>query len=91
MMRQLEARKFSNLALWSRGVDTEIFRPRGKQFLDLPRPIWLYFGRIAVEKGVEDFLELQLPGSKLVVGDGPATAAAQAAFPAGALRGLPLR
>jgi len=81
MMRQLEARKFSNLALWSRGVDTEIFRPRGKQFLDLPRPIWLYFGRIAVEKGVEDFLKLQLPGSKLVVGDGPATALLKQRFP----------
>ena len=81
MMRQLEARGVRNLALWSRGVDTEIFRPRGKQFLDLPRPIWLYFGRIAVEKGVEDFLELQLPGSKLVVGDGPATALLKQRFP----------
>jgi glycosyltransferase involved in cell wall biosynthesis len=55
--------------------------PRGKQFLDLPRPIWLYFGRIAVEKGVEDFLQLQLPGSKLVVGDGPATALLKQRFP----------
>ena len=73
MMRQLEAHGFRNLALWSRGVDTEVFQPRGKDFLDLPRPIWLYFGRIAVEKGLEDFLDLDLPGSKLVVGDGPAT------------------
>jgi 1,2-diacylglycerol 3-alpha-glucosyltransferase/glucuronosyltransferase len=74
MMRQLESRGFSNLALWSRGVDTDVFQPRGKQFIDLPRPIWLYFGRLAVEKGIEDFLALDLPGSKLVVGDGPATA-----------------
>jgi glycosyltransferase involved in cell wall biosynthesis len=53
-------------------VDTELFRPRGKDFLDLPRPIWLYFGRVAVEKGIGDFLALDLPGTKLVVGDGPA-------------------
>jgi len=69
----LEARGFRNLAMWSRGVDTEVFRPYDKQFLDLPRPIWLYFGRVSVEKGIEDFLRLDLPGTKLVVGDGPAT------------------
>ena len=72
MQRQLEARGFRNLALWGRGVDTEVFRPRGKDFLDLPRPIWLYFGRVSVEKGIEDFLRLDLSGTKLVVGDGPA-------------------
>lgn len=72
MQRQLADRGFRNLHLWGRGVDTELFRPRGKDFLDLPRPIWLYFGRVAVEKGIGDFLELDLPGTKLVVGDGPA-------------------
>jgi glycosyltransferase involved in cell wall biosynthesis len=72
MQRQLESRGFRNLALWGRGVDTELFRPRGKDFLELPRPIWLYFGRVAVEKGIGDFLDLDLPGTKLVVGDGPA-------------------
>jgi glycosyltransferase involved in cell wall biosynthesis len=72
MLRQLEKRGFRNLAPWSRGVDTQLFRPRGKALLDLPRPIWLYFGRVAVEKGIEDFLELDLPGSQLVVGGGPA-------------------
>ena len=71
MRRQLEARGLGNLHLWGRGVDTELFRPRGKDFLDLPRPIWLYFGRVAVEKGIDDFLALDLPGTKLVVGDGP--------------------
>jgi glycosyltransferase involved in cell wall biosynthesis len=81
MMRQLEAHGFGNLALWSRGVDTDLFRPRDKDFLDLPRPIWLYFGRLAVEKGVEDFLQLELPGSKLVVGDGPATAMLKQRYP----------
>jgi len=74
MMRALEERGFANLALWSRGVDTDLFRPGPKSFLDLPRPIWLYFGRVAVEKGIDDFLRLDLPGTKLVVGDGPAMA-----------------
>lgn len=81
MKRALEARGFGNLALWSRGVDTDLFRPRNESFLDLPRPIWLYFGRVAVEKGVEDFLRLDLPGTKLVVGDGPAAARLRQAYP----------
>jgi glycosyltransferase involved in cell wall biosynthesis len=74
MRRQLESHGFRNLALWGRGVDTDLFRPRDKAFLDLPRPIWLYFGRVSVEKGVEEFLRLDLPGTKLVVGDGPVAA-----------------
>jgi glycosyltransferase involved in cell wall biosynthesis len=81
MLRQLESRNFNNLALWSRGVDTDLFRPRGKDSLDLLRPIWLYFGRLAVEKGVEDFLDLDLPGSQLLVGDGPATAMLKQRYP----------
>ncbi len=72
MRRTLEERGFRNLAMWGRGVDTSLFRPRDEPFLELPRPIWLYFGRVAVEKGIEDFLALDLPGTKLVVGDGPA-------------------
>jgi glycosyltransferase involved in cell wall biosynthesis len=82
MQRQLEGRGFRNLALWGRGVDTELFRPRDKAFLDLPRPIFLYFGRVSVEKGIEDFLRLELPGTKLVVGDGPATAELRRQYPA---------
>jgi glycosyltransferase involved in cell wall biosynthesis len=81
MQRQLELRGFRNLHLWGRGVDTELFRPRGKDFLDLPRPIWLYFGRVAVEKGIGDFLALDLPGTKLVVGDGPASEALKRRYP----------
>jgi glycosyltransferase involved in cell wall biosynthesis len=81
MRRLLESRGFSNLATWSRGVDSELFRPGDKQFLSLPRPVWLYLGRVAVEKGIEDFLRLDLPGSKLVVGDGPARADLAARFP----------
>src|SRR5206468_2295793 len=62
---------FERLRLWTRGVDTLLFRPREKSFLDAPRPITLYVGRVAVEKNLEAFLDLALPGSKYVVGDGP--------------------
>ncbi|WP_207459731.1 glycosyltransferase [Azospirillum sp. SYSU D00513] len=79
--RDLEARGFANLRRWTRGVDTELFRPRDKGFLDLPRPIALYVGRVAVEKNLEDFLRLDLPGSKLVVGDGPARAELERRYP----------
>lgn len=67
----LGARGFRNLKRWTRGVDTAMFCPRDKSFLDLPRPIHLYVGRVAVEKNVEAFLKLDLAGSKLVVGSGP--------------------
>ena len=68
---ELESRGFTRVKRWSRGVDTELFRPGDKSFLDLPRPIHLCVGRVAVEKNLEDFLKLDLPGSKVVVGDGP--------------------
>lgn len=69
---ELENRGFTNVTLWSRGVDTSLFKPGPKGFLDLPRPVFLYMGRVAVEKNIEAFLSLDLPGSKVVVGDGPA-------------------
>ncbi len=69
--RELKGHGFSNIKRWSRGVDTTLFRPRDKSFLDLPRPIALYVGRVAVEKNIEAFLALKQPGSKVVVGDGP--------------------
>lgn len=81
MLRSLEERGFQNLALWSRGVDTGVFRPGPKDFLDLPRPVWLYFGRVAVEKGIDDFLRLDLPGTQLVVGDGPALEECRRRYP----------
>ncbi len=81
MQRRLEANGITKVARWSRGVDSELFRPRPKDFLSLPRPVWLYLGRVAVEKGIEDFLRLELPGTKLVVGDGPARATLAAQFP----------
>ena len=77
----LDSRGFRNLKRWTRGVDTAMFHPRDKAFLDLPRPIHLYVGRIAVEKNVEAFLKLDLPGSKLVVGSGPQLADLKRRYP----------
>lgn len=67
----LEARRFGNVVIWSRGVDTDMFRPAPRLDWRLPRPIWAYVGRIAVEKNIEAFLDCGLPGSKVVIGDGP--------------------
>ncbi|MFI5014469.1 MAG: glycosyltransferase family 4 protein [Hyphomicrobiales bacterium] len=89
--RELAGRGFKRLMRWSRGVDAEMFRPREKKSFDLPRPIFLTCGRLAVEKNLGAFLSLDLPGSKLVVGDGPARRALEAKFPqahfTGALHG----
>ncbi len=76
VLRDLEARGFRNLAQWTRGVDTALFRPGPKPTwaAALPEPVMLYVGRLAVEKGLPDFLSLDRPGMKLVVGDGPARA-----------------
>jgi glycosyltransferase involved in cell wall biosynthesis len=78
---ELAARSFKRLMLWSRGVESELFRPREDADFGLPRPVFLYVGRVAVEKNVDAFLRLDLPGSKVVVGDGPARAALTKAFP----------
>jgi glycosyltransferase involved in cell wall biosynthesis len=71
MRKELAARGFANLATWQRGVDTELFRPRDKEFLHLPRPIAAYVGRVAVEKNIDAFLQMPWAGSKVVIGDGP--------------------
>lgn len=73
LRRDLSARGFRNLMIWPRGVDSEIFRPtEGAVFpVEMPRPIFINVGRVAVEKNIEAFLDLELPGSKVVVGDGP--------------------
>ncbi len=78
--RDLETRGFLNLAAWRRGVDTQLFKPRDKAFLDLPRPIAAYVGRIAIEKNVGAFLAMPWSGSKILIGDGPARARMQAQF-----------
>lgn len=71
LMAELRERKFRNLAYWTRGVDTDLFRPDRAIDLDLPRPIFASLGRVAVEKNLEAFLSLDLPGSKVVIGHGP--------------------
>jgi glycosyltransferase involved in cell wall biosynthesis len=80
--RELAARGFSNLQVWPGAVDTTLFRPRGKAALDLPRPVSMYMGRVAVEKGLPDFLGLNLPGSKVVVGGGPDLEKLRSRYPA---------
>ena len=72
MRRRLEARGFRNIALWTRGVDVGVFRAYPRDLLNAARPILLYAGRVAVEKNLEAFLELDVPGTKYVVGGGPA-------------------
>ncbi len=79
---ELSRRGFARVMRWSRGVDHTLFRPRDTSVLDLPRPIFLSVGRVAVEKNVEAFLSLDLPGTKVVVGDGPARGELEARYPA---------
>lgn len=88
---ELAGRGFDHLKPWTRGVDVELFHPRDKATLSfpelpdyatLPRPIFLYVGRVAVEKNIEAFLKLDLPGSKLVVGGGPQLDSLKTRYPA---------
>ncbi len=80
MVEFLQARHFTNLAAWARGVDTDLFHPNKRAakindetdtYKGLTRPIWINIGRIAVEKNIKAFLDLDLPGSKVVIGEGP--------------------
>ena len=77
---ELRSRGFRNVVLWPRGVDGRLFHPRCVD-LGLPRPVFLCVGRVAVEKNLEAFLDLDLPGSKVIVGDGPARAALARKYP----------
>jgi glycosyltransferase involved in cell wall biosynthesis len=87
ILRRLKERGFANLAHWSRGVDTDVFAPAER--LSLPgRPIFLYAGRVAIEKSIEDFLCLDLPGTKWVVGDGPARIGLESKFPEAVFHGM---
>jgi glycosyltransferase involved in cell wall biosynthesis len=82
--QELRAHGLNRLHHWSRGVDLDCFAPDAAapaEFADLPRPIQLYVGRVAVEKNIEAFLACPYPGSKVVVGDGPELAALKARFP----------
>ena len=78
---ELAARGFKRLFAWTRGVDTDLFNPNDPAVLDLPRPIFMSVGRVAVEKNLEAFLSLDLPGSKVVIGDGPQRDELKARFP----------
>ena len=77
----LAAHRFRNLATWRRGVDTGLFKPCGKDFLALPRPIAAYVGRVAVEKNIDAFLKMDWTGSKVVIGDGPERARLAKQYP----------
>jgi len=87
----LAGRGFGNIRFWSRGVDLDLFRPREREIPEalrnLPRPLHLYVGRLAVEKNLEAFLGLDLPGSKVVVGDGPQRAYLEKRYPAAVFAG----
>ena len=78
---RLANRQFGHLALWSRGVDHAIFQPYESTAFDLPGPILMYMGRVAVEKNIEAFLKLKTPGTKVVVGDGPDLEKLKAQYP----------
>jgi len=68
---ELRGQGFNNVVTWTRGIDTDLFHPREKLFADLPRPLFMYVGRVAIEKNIKAFLDLDLPGSKVIVGGGP--------------------
>lgn len=82
LMDELRDRGFDNMKLWQRGVDLQQFAPGDRALFDhLSRPVFLYVGRLAVEKSVEDFLAIDLPGSKVIVGEGPQRAELEARYP----------
>lgn len=81
MAASLKEKGFRRLLPWTRGVDTNLFRPAPARAPDEQRPVFLYVGRVAVEKGIETFLNLDLPGSKVVVGDGPMLAPLKRRYP----------
>jgi glycosyltransferase involved in cell wall biosynthesis len=79
---ELAGRGFARIRPWSRGVDLELFRPTPAEAWELPRPVFAYVGRVAIEKNIRAFLDLDLPGSKVVVGGGPQLAALRRDYPA---------
>lgn len=81
MREALAARGFRTLRPWTRGIDLVRFQPEPREGRPFPRPVFLNVGRVAVEKNLAAFLALDLPGSKIVVGDGPQRAALQRRFP----------
>jgi glycosyltransferase involved in cell wall biosynthesis len=86
MQRVLQIHGFRNTALWTRGVDIELFHPSkrgvdGGVYANLAKPVFAYVGRVSVEKNIQAFLTLDLPGSKVVVGGGPALDELRSKYP----------
>jgi glycosyltransferase involved in cell wall biosynthesis len=81
LTKELGERGFGHLGMWTRGVDVDLFRPDRAVALDFPRPIFLTLGRVAVEKNIDAFLALDLPGTKVVIGTGPQQAELKRRFP----------
>jgi len=81
LRRELTSKGFKNIRSWTRGVDTEQFNPDIPAALDLKAPVFAYIGRVSVEKNLQAFLDLDLPGTKLVVGDGPQKEELEDAYP----------
>lgn len=88
--RELSKLGINNLLRWSRGIDQTMFHPmpRDERPFDLPRPIFMTVGRVAVEKNLPAFLDLDLPGSKVVIGDGPARAELEKRYPHALFTGM---
>jgi glycosyltransferase involved in cell wall biosynthesis len=82
MRRSLEEHRFERVADYTLGVDLDLFHPGEERFTNLPRPVFTYVGRVSLEKNLPAFLGLELPGSKVVVGDGPARRKLEREFPA---------
>lgn len=81
LQKELLKQGFRSCSLWSRGVDAELFRPLPDATDNHPRPIFLCVSRLAIEKNLDAFLSLKLPGTKVMVGDGPDRARLEAAYP----------
>ncbi len=81
MRRTLLERGFEDVVIWSRGVLTDVFTPDEAFEYDTKGPVWVYVGRVAVEKNIEEFLRLSVPGVKVVIGDGPARERLSGAYP----------
>src|SRR6202790_1244050 len=81
LRQELSGRGFGKLGTWTRGVDTDLFRPDDAAALDLPRPIFMTVGRVAIEKNLEAFLSLHLPASRVVIGYGPQKAVLEHRYP----------
>ncbi len=88
LMAEFTRRGFTNLGMWTRGVDSVLFDPAHAIRLDYPRPIFVNVGRVALEKNLEAFLSLDLPGTKLVIGQGPQLSGLQRRFPQARFLGL---